>query len=137
MKETFRMSQDKIALVEQFFKARSRGDLSYLDLVDPDAEFDLSESRATYRGIYRGHEEIRKQWESLQEAWAETELRPDEPVLVGEKVIVTVQISAQGRSSGVKLEGQGANVFTFRKGKIIHFKLFQSKADALAAVRAE
>jgi len=37
---------------------------------------------------------------------------------------VTVQITAQGRSSGVKLEGQGANVFTFKDGKIVRFKLF-------------
>jgi ketosteroid isomerase-like protein len=131
------VSQDKIEIVERFFEARSRGDLSYLAFVDPEAEFDLSESRSTYRGIYRGHEEIRKQWEGLQEAWAETELRPEDPVVVGEQVVVTVQISAQGRSSGVKLEGQGANVFTFRGGKIVHFKLFQTKAEALAAVLAE
>src|SRR5919108_3326618 len=111
------MAQDKIEIVERFFEARSRGDLSYLDLVAPDAEFDLSESRSTYRGIYRGHEEIRKQWEGLQEAWAETELRPEDPIVVGEQVVVTVKISAQGRSSGVKLEGQGANVFTFSGGK--------------------
>ena len=124
-------------IVERFFEARSRGDLSYLDLIDLDAEFDLSESRATHRGIYRGHEEIRRQWESQREAWAVAELRPVEPVVVGEKVVVTVQISAEGRSSGVKLEGQGANVFTFRDGKIVHFKLFQTKAEALAAMRAE
>jgi ketosteroid isomerase-like protein len=130
------MGEDKIEIVERFFEARSRGDLSYLDLVAPDAEFDLSESRSTYRGIYRGHEEIRRQWEGLQEAWAETELRPEDPVVVGETVIVTVQISAQGRSSGVKLEGQGANVFTFKDGKIVHFKLFQTKAEALEAVRS-
>jgi ketosteroid isomerase-like protein len=128
------VSQDKIETVERFFEARSRGDLSYLDLVAPDAEFDLTESRSTYRGIYRGHEEIRKQWEGLQEAWAKTELRPDEPVVVGDQVVVTVRISARGRTSGVQLEGQGANVFTFRDGKIVHFKLFQTKAEALAAL---
>jgi ketosteroid isomerase-like protein len=137
MKETLGVAQAEIEIVERFFEARSRGDLSYLDLVDPDAEFDLSESRSVYSGIYRGHEQIRKQWEGLQEAWAETELRPEDPVVFGDRVIVTVQISAQGRSSGVQLEGQGANVFTFRNGKIVHFKLFQTKAEALAAVRAE
>ena len=131
------MPNDKIEIVRRFFKARSRGDLSYLDLIDPDAEFDLSESRATHRGVYRGHEEIREQWESQREAWAVAELRPEDPVVVGERVVVTVQISAQGRASGVKLEGQGANVFTFKDGKIAHFKLFQTKAEALAAVMPE
>jgi ketosteroid isomerase-like protein len=129
--------QDKIEIVERFFEARSRGDLSYLKYIDPDAEFDLSESRSTYSGIYRGHEQIREQWEALQEAWAETVLRPEEPVVVGDRVVVTVRISARGRSSGVKLEGQGSNVFTFKEGKIVHFKLFQTKAEALAAVLEE
>jgi ketosteroid isomerase-like protein len=128
------VSRDRVEIVERFFEARSRGDLSYLDFIDPDAEFDLSESRSTHRGVYRGHEEIRKQWESQQEAWAETELRPEEPVVVGDQIVVTVQISAQGRTSGVRLEGQGANVFTFRDQKIVRFKLFQSKTEALAAV---
>jgi ketosteroid isomerase-like protein len=131
------VSEDKIEIVERFFEARSRGDLSYLNYIDHDAEFDLSESRSTYSGIYRGHEEIRQQWEALQEAWAETDLRPDEPVVAGDKVVVTVRISAQGRTSGVRLDGTGANVFTFRDGRIVHFKLFQTKAEALAAVLAE
>ena len=127
------MSQDKIEIVERFFEARNRGDLSYLDFIDPDAEFDLSESRGPHRGVLRGHEEIRKHSESLREAWAELELRPEEPVVIGEQVVVTVQGSVEGRSSGIKLEGQGANVFTFKDGKIVHFKLFQTKAEALAA----
>ena len=50
------MSEDKLEIVARFFEARSRGDLSYLNYIDPDAEFDLSESRSTYSGIYRGHE---------------------------------------------------------------------------------
>ena len=99
--------QDKVEIVQRFFEARSRGDLSYLNYVDPDAEFDLSESRSTYQGVYRGHEQIREQWAGQKEAWAETDLRPEEPVVVGDRVVVTVHISARGRSSGVQLEGQG------------------------------
>jgi ketosteroid isomerase-like protein len=129
--------QDHVEIVERFFEFRSRGDLRYLDYVDPDAVFDLSESRSTYSGIYRGHEQIRDQWEALQEAWAETELRPEDPVVVGDRVVVTVRITARGRSSGVQLEGEGANAFTFRDGKIVHFKLFQTKTEALAAVRED
>jgi ketosteroid isomerase-like protein len=137
MKKTSSVSQKQLEIIERFFEARSRGDHSYLELIDPDAEFDLSESRSTYQGVYRGHDEIRRQWDAQREAWAVADLRPDEPVVVGDQIVVSVQISAQGRSSGVKLEGQGANVFTFKDGKIVRFKLFQSKAEALAALRAE
>jgi ketosteroid isomerase-like protein len=131
------MPDARIEIVERFFEARSSGDRSYLDDIAPDAEFDYSESRSTHRGVYRGHQEIRRQWESQQEAWAETDLRPDEPVVVGDKVVVTVRITAEGRTSGVRLDGTGANVFTFKDGKIVHFKLFQTKAEALDAIATE
>lgn len=128
------MSPSSVEIVQRFFEARSRGDLGYLDYVDENAEFDLSESRSPYQGIYRGHEQIRKQWESLQEAWAETDLRPEEPVASGDHVVVTVRISTRGRTSGVELKGIGANVLTFKDGKIVRLKLFQTRAEALASV---
>jgi ketosteroid isomerase-like protein len=90
------VSPDNVEIVQRFFELRSQGDIRYLEYVDADAEFDLSESRSPYQGIYRGHEQIRKQWEALQEAWAETDLRPEEPVASGDQVVVTVRISTRG-----------------------------------------
>jgi ketosteroid isomerase-like protein len=106
------MSRENVELVERFFEARNRSDVDYLDYIDADAEFDLSESRSPYRGVYRGHEQIRKQWEALREAWAEAQMHPVEPVGVGDRVVVTVRVVARGRSSGVQLEGSGANVLS-------------------------
>ncbi|HVS28420.1 MAG TPA: nuclear transport factor 2 family protein [Solirubrobacteraceae bacterium] len=128
------MPRDNVEIVQGFFEARNRGDLGCLDYIEADAEFDLSESRSPYHGIYRGHEQIRKHWETLREAWAEAEMHPEEPVAVGDHVVVTVRVSARGRSSGVQLQGFGANVYTLRDGKIVRFKLFQTRAEALKAV---
>jgi ketosteroid isomerase-like protein len=128
------VSTSSFEIVQRFFEARSRGDLRYLDLVDENAEFDLSESRSPYQGIYRGHAQIRKQWETLQDAWGVADLRPEEPVVSGDHVVVTVRISARGRTSGVQLEGHGANVLTLKDGKIVRLKLFQTRAEALASV---
>jgi hypothetical protein len=61
-------------------------------------------------------------------------LRPEEPVASGDQVVVTVRISTRGRTRGIRLEGEGANAFTLKDGKIIHFKLFQTKSEALAAL---
>ena len=46
-------------------KAVERG----MELVHEDAEFDWSESRAPYRGIYRGHADMEKFWDVWLEAW--------------------------------------------------------------------
>jgi ketosteroid isomerase-like protein len=128
------VSQSNIEIVHGFFEARNRGDQSYFDYLDPDAELDLLESRGPYRGLYRGHDEIRKHRESRDEAWATVEWHLEEPVAVGDHVVVTARASAQGRLSGVELAGHGANVFTLRGGKIIRLKLFQTRSEALASV---
>ena len=128
------MSQENVEIVERFLEARNRGGRQYLDYVDPDAEFDLSESRSPYSGVYRGHDQIVRQWESLREAWTKAELRPEEPVAVGDQVVVTTRISARGRNSGVQLEGHAAHVYRIKEGKIDRLKLFQTRAEALEAV---
>ena len=128
------MSRDNVEIVRRFFEARNRGDISHLDYVAPDAEFDLSESRSPYRGIYRGHAQIRKLWESLWDAFDEAEMQHEEPAEVGDHVVVTVRVSARGRRSGIPLAGHGANVYTLKDGKIVSFKLFQTRAEALEAV---
>jgi DNA-binding transcriptional MocR family regulator len=40
-----------------------------LALVHPDADIDFSDSRAPYRGHYRGHREIRNLFQAMAEAW--------------------------------------------------------------------
>jgi ketosteroid isomerase-like protein len=128
------VSEENVKIVRQFFEARNRGDLAYLEYVDPDAVFDFSESRSPYRGVYRGRDEIREQWEAVREAWTGAEMRPQDPLAVGDHVVVTVTGAARGRTSGIPLRGQGANVYTLKGGKIVRYKLFQTRADALEAV---
>jgi len=72
-------------------------------------------------------------FEDVFEAWENFELSLEDPVEAGDQVVVSMLVRASGRGSGVQLQGQGANVFTVRNGKIVGFRLFQSRDQALEA----
>jgi ketosteroid isomerase-like protein len=106
-----------------------------LQLAHPDAEMDWSNSRAPYRGVYRGYEEATGAWFTWLEAWDEWRTDITEAIEVDpETVVIVTQIHARGRGSGVTVEAEGAGVWRVRDGKIAYAKLFQSKEEALAAV---
>ena len=60
-------SLDQIELVRRFHDAWIAEDLDVvLDCIHPDMEFDWSESRAPFRGIYRAHDGMRQYWNDMR-----------------------------------------------------------------------
>ena len=104
-------------------------------LARPDAEFDWSNSLAPYRGVYHGAEEGRKAWISWLEAWERWDLDIVEAIeFDAETLVVVTHIRARGKGSGITVDAGGAGVWRVRDGKIVYAKLYQSKAEAVAAV---
>jgi ketosteroid isomerase-like protein len=134
------MSQENVEIVRKVFDhgfVRRDFDAA-LSLIDPEAVMDWSDSRAPYSSIYRGHAEIRTAWVEWTEAWDEWNPYIKEAIEVDrETVVIVTLVNARGKGSGVRVDAQGASVWTVRDGKVIHAKLFQSKADALAATGLE
>jgi aspartate 1-decarboxylase len=60
-----------------------------------------------------------------------------EPVTTGNRVVVGVHVAGRGLASGIELTGAAANLFELRDGLIVLFKLFQTRAEALAAAGLE
>ena len=105
-----------------------------MELTHADVEFDWSDSRAPYGGLYRG-DEIQGAWRAWMEAWDEWKPEITEAIeLDPETVVVVTQVQARGKGSGVTVSARGASVWNLRDGKIARGKLYQSKSEALAAV---
>jgi ketosteroid isomerase-like protein len=124
-------------VVRRFFDAAlHRRDVeAAMELAHPDAEMDWTNSRAPYRGIYRGHAEAASLWRIWLEAWEEWRTDITEAIEMDhETVVVVTHVRARGRGSGITVEADGAGVWRIRDGKIAYAKLYQSKAEALAAV---
>jgi ketosteroid isomerase-like protein len=106
-----------------------------MDLVHPEADFDWSDSRAPYRGRFRGHGEVTRAFQAMIDAWDEWLPEFEEVIEVDrETVLIVTHVRARGKESGVPVEARGASVWSVRDGQVIGAKLFQSKDEALRAL---
>ncbi len=130
------MAQENVELVRRGLDLVNRGDIEgALELLGDDFEMDWSNSIGPAKGTYRGREQIRGFWNSFVDAFDSLRWDPEEFIKVDEsRVIVVNHVRMRGRGSGVKVEGLGAQLWTFRDGKPQSFKLYQTKAEALEAV---
>src|SRR5215216_940092 len=129
------MSQENVEIVLRALDSINRGDIDgALEPAADDFEMDWSNSIGPLKGIHRGREEVMKFWLSFLDAFDSLQWVPEEIIDIDEsRVIVVNHVRMRGRSSGVRVEGIGAALWTFRDGKARSIKLFQSKAEALEA----
>jgi ketosteroid isomerase-like protein len=106
-------------------------------LLDEQAVMDWSASRAPYSGVFRGRDEIKGMWRGLSDAWEQFTVEVEEAIEVDPETVLSVtHVRGIGRGSGVSVEAHGAGLWSVRGGKIISGKLYQSKEEAIEAVRA-
>jgi ketosteroid isomerase-like protein len=106
------------------------------ELLDEQAVMDWSASRAPYSGVFRGRDEIKGMWRGLGDAWEHFRVEVEEAIEVDPETVLSVNhVRATGRGSGVAVEAHGATLWSVRDGKITRGKLYQSKEEALEAVR--
>jgi|SRR6188474_3954143 uncharacterized protein len=131
------MSQENVEIVRRFEHSWSRQDLdAALECVDSEMEFDWSDSMGPFRGTYKGHEGIAEFWAQMLDAWEHFSPEMEEAIECGAEDLITVDVvRAQGKGSGVPIEARGAMLWTLRDGKIVRAKMFQTKEEALEAVR--
>jgi ketosteroid isomerase-like protein len=105
------------------------------ELLDPEIEWDASESPVLDNsGVYRGTEGVRQYWREWLAAW-ETVKFEYELIGAGDRVVALIDQRMRGRSTGIEVPmGKYAQVYTFRDGLIVHWKLYASQSDALEAV---
>ena len=108
------------------------------DLLDPEVEWDSSELPALdVRGVYRGIEPVRRFWREWLAAWETVQLEY-ELVDAGDSVVALIDQWMRGRSTGIDVPiGKYAQVYTFRDGRVVHWKLYMSQSKALEAVGLE
>ncbi len=120
-------------LAQKFFEDRAQGDLAtFLSFLDEDAQVDLTELDRPYAAVYTGHRQIEMLFKQMAGPWREVRFTTTKPVVDGENVILDVERIAYGAGSFGVTSTATARVVV-RGGKIVHWKLFRDRADALAA----
>jgi ketosteroid isomerase-like protein len=131
------MAQDNVELVRRIIELFNRKDIArVLDAVADDFELDWSNSIGPLKGVYKGRERALELWESFLDAWDEIRWDPQEIIEVDEaRVILVNHVRMRGGGSGVDVEATAALLWTITDGKGRSVKLYQSKAEALAAAQ--
>ena len=129
------MSYDDEALVRRFTDSWVADDLdAILACIDPEMEFDWTESISPFKDVYKGREGLEAFWAEMRETWARFTPRIDRVIDCGEgSLVTTMTVFGQARTSGIELEAHGAILWAVREGRIVHGKLFQNERDAVAA----
>jgi len=83
---------------------------------------------------YRGHEEVRRFFETITDAWESYVVEPEETIdAPGDRVLVIERWRARGRE-GIALAFELTDVYTFRDGLIVRIDGYRDAAEALEAM---
>jgi ketosteroid isomerase-like protein len=121
-------------LAEEMYALFNARDVdALLERAAPDVEWDWSRSRGPDAGMLHGRGNVRHFLCENWEHWETIEMIPEEIVDAGDHVVVFVHVRLRGRD-GLELDVHGPHVQTWRDGVLIRYRLFQDRAEALAAV---
>src|SRR6476659_6010526 len=127
------MSQENVEIVRRVADAIDRRDSdAALKDVAPDCEFDNSSNLGEWRGVHRGHDQIRQLWRSFFEPWESVRTEIDEMIDAGDRVVAFTTGRFRGRN-GIEVTTKTSFVFTLRDGVITHVEALNERAEALEA----
>ena len=82
-------------------------------------------------GIYRGHPGAREVLAQLLEGFDEVEIRSRELHPAGDAVVGLFHTYLRG-ADGMEIEIRDAHTWTFRDGKVVHWRLYLDQGEALS-----
>jgi len=129
------MSHENVELVRASYDALNRGDIEAVAAtVADDAEITTILS-AVEGGRYTGPEGIRRWWnDDVLPMFTSIRFELRDLIDRDDLVIGTVAIQARGRGSAVDVEQVFTHVLRIRNGKLIQFKSYTARGEALEAV---
>lgn len=94
-----------------------------IEVYDPDLPGD---------GTYRGREGLRRVLEQMLSGNEATEVRGFEMIPAGDRVVALTRTYARGRGGKPEVEWRDAHTMTFRDGKIVYWRLYLDRNEALS-----
>ena len=93
-----------------------------VEVYDPDLPGD---------GTYRGREGLRRVLEQMLSGTERTEVLEYEAIPAGDRVVALIHTYARGAGGEPEVEVRDAHTMTFRDGKIVYWRLYIDRNEAL------
>jgi ketosteroid isomerase-like protein len=125
---------ENVEIVKRGFSAFAQGGVeALLEFVHEDFVASTPPGLASEPDTYRGHEGVRRYFDSFYEAMDEVRWESHAFHEVGEKVVVEFTLYARGKSTGLEFGQDAVQVWTLQDGKGIGLELYPTLEEALAA----
>jgi ketosteroid isomerase-like protein len=83
--------------------------------------------------VYRGREGVAEAMRVWTGTWDDWRVELEEIVDAGDRVVLIARESGRGKGSGIEIDQRVYGVFTLRDGKIVRWKGFIDRDQALEA----
>ena len=126
------MSEENVEIVRRHMEAYLSGDNeTALGAYDAAVEFD-----ATVRPegqVYRGREGVAEAMRVWTGTWEDWRVEVEEFIDAGDQVLMISRETGRGKGSGIEINQRVFGLFTLRDGKIVRWKGFLDRDEALEA----
>ena len=135
------MSQENVESLRTYletwrWEAWRRGEFD-TSLLGPDVTYEDTTLPDHVGETYRGPEGVIRATERWVEAFEWLQIELEQVLGAGDRLVSIHRVRAKARHTGIELDGPVAYVWTFRDGKVIHFRSFRDPEEALEAVGLE
>jgi hypothetical protein len=128
------VSSERVRIVREGYDGWNRRDFdAMVRRMAPDVVWKTAGVFPGLKPIYRGHDGVRRFWNSMQEAWDVIEIRPKRFVEDDDKVLAEIHFHAKGRASGAEVKMDWLHVFTFEDDLVVTVAGYRAIDEALAA----
>jgi len=121
----------EIAALKHFFAAVNRSDMQAITRDFDPLIVRIEPQGFDTAGTYRGVDEVRDHVARGRGTWAEGSCDPEEFLENGDKVVVYLHARVRLKDATDWIDGRFADGFVFRNGKIIEYRTFWERADAV------
>ena len=127
------MSQQNVEILTRLVEAWNRADVeTILALFHADCEV-VFPPEVPEPGPFRGRAELRGWVEGFLEAWESHRAEVVELTVEDSVVLAMLHLTGRGSESGVEMDETDAHLFAFRDGKIVSWRNFADRSQALEA----
>ena len=129
------MSQENVEVVQQIFDAFNSEDIDLiLSVTHSDFEVEVPPDFSAEPDTYRGHDGMRRYWESFRDAMEEIRFQPERLWDAGQAVVVVMHVTAKGRQTAIPVEQRLVGSWTICDRKAMRVRVYGSQSEALRAV---
>jgi len=127
------MSQENVENLRAFWEAWTPGEDMDMSILDPEVIYQDANLPDHIGETYRGHEGVARATERWLEPYESVTIESERIVGGGDHLVSVHHARSKARYTGIEDEGPVAYTWTFRGGKVIHFRSYRDLAEALEA----